>query len=448
VNMPISTGAHSSHPEGGVVARAVVGVPTLLCLWMSEIIASVPGRCAVTILELLTGTMLTGYGSISQAILAVPCRRHWTSYYWMVRKGKFDWKVMVHALCRIVKREFPSERCVVVGDDTLIPRVSAAAPGAAIQYDHARKPNRPDYLLAQTVVSLSAVIGNSLGFWSVPLMSNLAVRTGNHGKLETMRAMLEEVSATLGAITLLLDAWSMKRYLISDVLTRGAIVIGQVRHDTALYYPPPPRTGKPGRPRKYGDRITKKLKALPETHTELPIYGGHRTVRYRTAVCMARFLGGRLVRAVWVSMFVDGKWKAERLLLSTDPGHTAEDVIMTYSLRWTIEPMFAAMKWGEGMIDMWMQSIETFHRWLTIVQIGRALIQMLAVKADAATTALAQVAAWRKEPYLTAGMVKAGLVRAFWNIVPAEAWYRRGRKFDPSRRVPVKTKVVRTAIAA
>ena len=83
-------------------------------------------------------------------------------------------------------------------------------------------------------------------------------------------------------------------------------------------------------------------------------------------------------------MFVDGKWTAERLLLSTDPGHTAEDVIMTYSLRWTIEPMFAALKWGEGMIDMWMQSVDpkgsgskTFHRWLTIVQIGRALIQML-----------------------------------------------------------------------
>ena len=91
-----------------MVARAVVGIATLLCLWISEIIASLPGRCAV--LELLTGTMLTGSGSISQAILAVPCRRHWTSYYWMVRKGKFDWTVMVDALCRIVKREFP--RCV------------------------------------------------------------------------------------------------------------------------------------------------------------------------------------------------------------------------------------------------------------------------------------------------------------------------------------------------
>jgi DDE superfamily endonuclease len=432
-----------------MVARAAVVIPTLLCLWISEIIAALPGRCAVTVLELLTGTLLTGSGSISQAILAVPCRRHWTSYYWMVRKGKFDWTAMVHALCRIVQREFPSERCVVVGDDTLIPRVSAAAPGASNQYDHARKPNRPDYILAQTVVSLAAVIGNSWGSWSVPLMSNLAVRTGNHGKLETMRAMLEEVSPTLGAITLLLDTWYMKRYLIFDVLKRAGLVIGQVRQDTALYDPPPPRTGKPGRPRKYGDRITKeKLKTLAQTFTELSIYGGQRIVRYRTAVCLARFLGGRLVRVVWVSMLVDGKWKAERLLLSTDPNHTAEYVIKTYSLRWTVEPMFAAMKWGEGMIAMWMQSVETFHRWLNIVQIGRALIQMLAVKADATTKALAQVAAWRKEPYLTAGMVKAGLGRAFWNIAPAEAWHRRGRKFDPSRRVPMKTRVVRTAIAA
>src|SRR3954467_5962622 len=190
--------------------------------------------------------------------------------------------------CLVPHREAGVPIRALRGDDTLIPRWSEAAPGAAIQYDHARKPNRPNYILAQTVVSLSAVIGNSSGSWSVPLMSNLAVHTGNHGKLETMRAMVEEVSATLGAITLLLDAWYMKGYLISDVLTRDIIVIGQVRRDTALYDLPPLRTGKPGRPRKYGDRITKeKLNALPQTRTELPIYG--RTVRSLTAVCRARF---------------------------------------------------------------------------------------------------------------------------------------------------------------
>ena len=85
--------------------------------------------------------------------------------------------------------------------------------------------------------------------------------------------------------------------------------------------------------------------------------------------------------------------------------------------------MFAALKGGEGMIDMWMQSVETFHRWLTMVQIGRALIQMLAVKADAATTALAQVAAWRKERYLTAGMVNR----------PSLLEYCAGRSVAPQR---------------
>src|SRR3954468_1030382 len=42
-----------------------------------------------------------------------------------------------------------------------------------------------------------------------------------------MRALVEEGSATLGAITLLLDAWYMKGYLIIDALMRDAIVIGQ-----------------------------------------------------------------------------------------------------------------------------------------------------------------------------------------------------------------------------
>src|SRR4051794_33018112 len=79
-----------------------------------------------------------------------------------------------HGPCLMSDRDAGVPIRALRGDDTLIPSVSAAAPGAAIQYDHAHKPNRPDYLLAQTVVSLSAVIGNSWGSWSVPLMSNLA----------------------------------------------------------------------------------------------------------------------------------------------------------------------------------------------------------------------------------------------------------------------------------
>src|SRR3954451_9810821 len=48
---------------------------------------------------------------------------------------------------------------------------------------------------------------------------------------------------------------------------------------------------------------------------------------------------------------------------------------------------------------------------------------MLAVKADATTQALAQVAAWRKEPYLTAGMVNR----------PSLLEYCAGRSMVPQR---------------
>src|SRR3954453_17026977 len=69
-----------------------------------------------------------------------------------------------------------------------------------------------------------------------------------------MRALVEEVSATLGAITLLLDAWYMKGYLIVDALTRDAIVIGQATPPCMIRHhrenqdgPASTATGSPGR---------------------------------------------------------------------------------------------------------------------------------------------------------------------------------------------------------
>src|SRR3954449_13223447 len=46
----------------------------------------------------------------------------------------------------------------VVIDDTLAPRCSVDAPGAAVRFDHAAKTNRPAFLLCQGFVTLSAVV--------------------------------------------------------------------------------------------------------------------------------------------------------------------------------------------------------------------------------------------------------------------------------------------------
>ena len=82
-------------------------------------------------------------------------------------------------------------------------------------------------------------------------------------------------------------------------------------------------------------------------------------MRYRTCWVAARFLKGRVVRAVWVQLERPdrrGGTSEERLLLCTDPDLAATEVITSYAKRWSIEPLFAAMKHGWGLKDAWQQS--------------------------------------------------------------------------------------------
>ena len=51
----------------------------------------------------------------------------------------------------------------------------------------------------------------------------------------------------------------MPRHFIQSILSRGFDAIGQIRIDTRLYdEPPKKKTRLRGRPRKYGDKYTKK----------------------------------------------------------------------------------------------------------------------------------------------------------------------------------------------
>lgn len=92
----------------------------------------------------------------------------------------------------------------------------------------------------------------------------------------------------------------MKWPVLKYVLQLQFNAIGQIRKDTALY-DIPVRTGKRGRLRKYGDKYTPEVVAsLPESREEIYIYGKWQWVRYRSALCLARFMKGRMVRAAWM----------------------------------------------------------------------------------------------------------------------------------------------------
>jgi hypothetical protein len=297
-------------------------------------------------------------------------------------------------------------------------------------------------------VTLAAVIqGRSIvDSWAVPLLSRLVRKGGNHGKLTAARVLLRAVRGLFGEARLLLDAWYMRASVIHYALAEGLTVIGQVRRDLALFLPPQPRPGKRGRRAKYGKKMTAQaVAALTETRSFLFLYGQGQTVRYRSAIVLAKFLGGLPVRAVWVATEKDGVVQPARLLISTDTALSARQVIETYALRWPIEPMFNSLKHASGIKEVWQRDRQTLHRWVHILSAAFALTQMLAVHDPDISRELAIIAPWRRETHPTAGMVKRGLAILLRNVHLPPLWNRKRRKFNASS--AIKTPPIRVPAA-
>ena len=129
--------------------------------------------------------------------------------------------------------------------------------------------------------------------------------------------------------------------------------------------------------RKYGDKFTADVvAALPEHRKQVFLYGKWQWVRYRSAVCLAKFMRGHKVRAVWMQ-FEDelGNLSKQRLILSTQCDLTAEEIFSHYARRWSIEDLFNQMKNKWGWRETWQQSRQVLHRWTQILSIAYALPQ-------------------------------------------------------------------------
>jgi hypothetical protein len=101
-------------------------------------VQSSPEATRLTLLELIIGALLAS--DVTQAFLALTPRLGWQAYHWMLER--FRLLGLISALCRIVRREIGARRCFVVIDDTLAPRCSVDAPGAAVRFDHAANVRR------------------------------------------------------------------------------------------------------------------------------------------------------------------------------------------------------------------------------------------------------------------------------------------------------------------
>src|SRR3954469_11866047 len=243
---------------------STTAVPVLAAL-IGRLAAAVPGRARATFTGLLIGAAVTRGGHVTDAILAVGLSRAWTTYCWLLERGRWSWLSVWRALLGVLEGLFAPPVWHVVIDDTVVERISAAAPGSLIHHNHSAKPNRPRFLRGQGWLCLAAVVERGWRVGAVPLMLRLVRRGTHRGKLRSARFLLRLLGPRLGRVRVLLDAWFMRARLIEAALADGHTVIGRARRDLALYaVPRPPRRRRRGRPRKYGPRMTReRIEALP-----------------------------------------------------------------------------------------------------------------------------------------------------------------------------------------
>lgn len=409
-------------------------IPRTLFENITFLTRALPIRSIPTFIELLVGAMITQSGFVTDAWLAINPLRTWTSYYKWLQDGKWSWVALGVQLAKMVVRFYPQPHWFLIFDDTFIYRNSKKAPGSGIFHQHGNKANRPVYARGQCWVSMALSITTGKKHSAVPLLSRLMRADGNTSKLDAAKTLIRVIAPVFAnkKTFVLMDSWYMKWPLLSYLLKHNFTAIGQVRKDTALH-DLPVKTGKRGRPQKYGEKHSDEIIAcLEETREEVFIYGKKQILRYKSAVCLAKFLKGRKVRAVWVQFEdADGNLSKARLLLSTSTDLGAKEIITFYAKRWAVEDLFNQMKNSWGWREAWQQSRQVLHRWTQILSVAYALPQLLATYGDQEIKGWLTVTPWRRNSPITAGRVRLGLQRIFGNVRVRDWWSPTCRKFQP-----------------
>ena len=404
----------------------------LLVLWLNFIIQAVPVRLVATFAELLIGALISGSGHISDALFHVGHQKHYSTYYWFLRHGKWSWVKVNIKLIELITTCFPRPELNLILDDFICPRSSKKAPHAKYHHEHSQKPNRPKYIWGQQWLALSIAINWGKLQAALPILLRIHKKVGNSTKLSRGVMLISFVYPLLqrccGNIRCLVDAWYMKAPFIIPLLKSGIHVIGQVRKDTVLHdFPETQSQKRKGRPKKYGYKwIEERIKTLPIREVFVTVHGGPRTVKYRTTKCLARFLKGVPVIAVWCQYQKQKKWT---LILSTDLSLTPERIIKLYARRWRTEPMFKEIKHSFGIAEAWQQTSRALHRWVSILCVAYSLMRMLSlVTAQNKERSLVPTIAWRRNSIMTAGLVRKGVHLFFRRFGFQLLWNPKGKK--------------------
>lgn len=239
------------------------------------------------------------------------------AFYYACSYAKVDYSTFMNATIRIALKIIPDPiayhpvfLCI---DDTIVPKSGKKFEHISKLYDHAAH-GGSSYLNGHCFVSLMFCVpirkqGN-ISYLSIPLGYRMWDKSKS--KLQLAADMVRQVMPELTGqknVILMFDSWYAKKELLCvvDEFSNLDIICG-ARSDTVLYDLAPSKTGKRGRPKKRGDRLSL---ATDFSMTKEKI-GGY-FIGYRFV--LTNLFGNRKVLAYATA--AEQKQRSRRLFLST-----------------------------------------------------------------------------------------------------------------------------------
>ena len=271
------------------------------------------------------------------------------AYHRLVRAGAWSlqtiWAVMVTLA---VARVGPDGPIVCLLDDTLMHRPGRKVEGAGSYRDAVRSTHRRVvYARGLCLVVLAMRVTAPWG--GMPIAIPVGVRLHRKGGptlTELARQLMAELAGRLPDRRFILCADGAYATLAGDDLPRTTVV-SRMRRDAALYGPPPPRTGKRGRPRTRGERLPTPTELARRTRkwstVEAPWRG--RTVTKMLWSRPVLWYGVHPKAMVLLVVVRDPAGKEpDDFFFTTDLDMAPAEVVSVYGDRWAIECTYRDVK--------------------------------------------------------------------------------------------------------
>ncbi len=341
--------------------------------------------------------------SLYRHFLSKITQKSLNAFYYACSHAKADYSRFMNTTAAmaltLIPEDLRSQPVFLCIDDTMAPKFVKKFEDVSKLFDHAAH-NGSNYLNGHCFVSLMLCIP----VWNNGRISYLAVPLGyrmwqkKESKLELAASMVRQVMPGFKEkknVIILCDSWYVKKDLVSIVDEyKNLDLIGNARSDSVIYDLAPAPTGKKGRPKKHGRRLSiyedfvLSTEKIGDYHTGsrrvlTNIFGKRQVLAYVTSTgkegCSRRLFFSTIFPT---QLQIFCAWQEKAPLNCTGSSWMQYIPLFLYPFRWNIEVSYYEQKTFWSLCGYMVRSRSGIEMLVNLINISYCAMKLLPYKEE------------------------------------------------------------------